>query len=367
MPNELDPDVRRLIAELASLAGEERHAFPDLTPRAAREWFVMLRRIMSGPVTAPPASDIADGVVEYDRHAVPVRWYNPAADGTDPDRVVVYIHGGGWTVGDLDSGDQFARTLAGNLGGTVVSVGYRLAPEHRFPAAFNDCAAVVRSVRDAHPGARLAVAGDSAGGNLAAAIAARGRTDERLRVAAQLLIYPALDPRQQHASHEQFADGYLLTRADMEFYWDNYLPAVADRSDPRAAPATITDLTGLPPTVVATAGFDPLHDEGREYAQRLIAANVPTVYLPFPRLTHGFLDMVGRVPAAQRAADTVVQSLNLLLPPERVPSPCNRSEPGAQVPRKSSSRAQDADGDTLTKPIPLPPAHLPQIGAAGGG
>ncbi|HEV2253027.1 MAG TPA: alpha/beta hydrolase [Streptosporangiaceae bacterium] len=315
MPNELDPDVQRLIAELASLAGEERRAFPELTPRAAREWFVMLRRIMSGPVTAPPASDIADGVVEYGRHAVPVRWYNPAADGMEPDRVIVYIHGGGWTVGDLDSGDQFARTLAGSLGGPVVSVGYRLAPEHPFPAAFNDCAAVVRSVRDAHPGARLAVAGDSAGGNLAAAIAARGRTDEHLRVEAQLLVYPALDPRQQHASHEQFADGYLLTRSDMEFYWANYLPAVADRSDPRAAPATITDFTGLPPAVVATAGFDPLHDEGREYARRLITASVPTVYLPFPRLTHGFLDMAGRVPAAQRAAGTVAQSLNLLLPP----------------------------------------------------
>lgn len=130
---------------------------------------------------------------------------------------------------------------------------------------------------------------------------------------AQLLIYPALDPRQQHASYEQFADGYLLTRSDMEFYWDNYLPAIADRSDPRAAPATITDFTGLPPTVVATAGFDPLHDEGREHARRLIAANVPTVYLPFPRLTHGFLDMAGRVPAARQAADTVVQSLNLLV------------------------------------------------------
>lgn len=327
MPNELDPDVQRLIAELASLAGEERRAFPDLTPREAREWFVMLRRIMSGPVTAPPASDVADGVVEYDRHAVPIRWYNPAADGMDPDRVIVYIHGGGWTVGDLDSGDHFARTLAAGLGATVVSVGYRLAPEHPFPAAFNDCAAVVRSVRDAHPGARLAVAGDSAGGNLAAAIAARGRTDEHLRVEAQLLVYPALDPRQQHASHAQFADGYLLTWSDMVFYWDNYLPAVADRSDPRAAPATITNFTGLPPAVIATAGFDPLHDEGRDYAQRLIAANVPTVYLPFSRLTHGFLDMAGRVPAAQRAAGTIVQSLNLLLPPGASPPPATDRGP----------------------------------------
>jgi acetyl esterase len=320
MPNELDPDVQRLLAELESLAGAERRAFPDLTPREAREWFVILRRIMSGPGTTPPASDVADGLVEYGRHAVPVRRYRPAADGIDPSRVIVYVHGGGWTVGDLDSGDHFARTLAGGLGATVVSVGYRLAPEHPFPAAFNDCAAVVRSVRDAHPGARLAVAGDSAGGNLAAALAARGRTDEHLRVEAQLLVYPALDPRQQHASHAKFADGYLLTRSDVAFYWDNYLPSVADRFDPRAAPVAITDLTGLPPTVLATAGFDPLHDEGRHYAQRLIEANVPTVYLPFPRLTHGFLDMTGRVPAAQRAADTVVRSLNLLLAPGAGPS-----------------------------------------------
>jgi acetyl esterase len=321
MPNELDPDVQRLLAELASLAGEGHGAFPELTPREAREWFVMLRRIMSGPVTTSPASDVADGVVEYGRHAVPVRRYSPAGDGTDPDRVIVYAHGGGWTVGDLDSGDQFARTLTGGLGATVVSVGYRLAPEHPFPAAFNDCAAVVRSVRDAHPSARLAIAGDSAGGNLAAAIAASGRTDEHLRVEAQLLVYPALDPFQQNASHAEFADGYLLTRSDMAFYWNNYLSAAADRSDPRAAPVAVTDFTGLPPAVVATAGFDPLRDEGRQYAQRLIEANVPTVYLPFPRLTHGFLDMTDRVPAAQRAADTVVRSLNLLLPPGPRPAP----------------------------------------------
>jgi acetyl esterase len=282
---------------------------------------------MSGPVAAPWAGDISDRVVEHDRHAVPVRTYNRGADGRDPDRVVIYIHGGGWTIGDLDSGDHFARTLAGGLDATVVSVDYRLAPEHPFPAALTDCAAVIRAVRDAHPDARIAVAGDSAGGNLAAGIAAWGRTDERLRVDAQLLVYPALDPRQQHASHQEFADGYLLTRSDMAFYWESYLQAAADRADPRAAPAVITDLAGLPPTVIATAGFDPLRDEGGDYAQRLVAANVPTVYLPFPRLTHGFLDMVGRVPAAHQAAGAVVQSLNLLLP-ARTDPPATGPAPG---------------------------------------
>jgi acetyl esterase len=316
MPNELDPDVRRLLAELTSLADGD-HRFPDLTPSEAREWFVVLQRIMSGPAAAPPVREVTDGVVKHDRHLVPVRWYRPDVSGSGPDRVVVFIHGGGWTVGDLDSADRFARTLADGLGATVVSVDYRLAPEHPFPAAFDDCAAVVRSVRQAHPGVHLAVAGDSAGGNLAAAIAAEGRTNEDLRVDAQLLVYPALDPRQQHASHAEFADGYLLTRSDMAFYWNRYLPARADRSDPRAAPATIADYAGLPPAVIATAGFDPLRDEGREYAQRLIDANVRTVYLPFPGLTHGFLDMASRVPAAQRASDIVVRSLDLLLPGAR--------------------------------------------------
>jgi acetyl esterase len=316
MPNELDPDVRRLLAELTSLADGDR-GFPDLTPGEAREWFVVLQGIMSGPTAPPPVREVADEVVEHDRHVVPVRWYRPDVGGPAPNRVVVYIHGGGWTVGDLDSGDRFARTLADGLGAAVVSVDYRLAPEHPFPAAFDDCAAVVRSVRQAHPGVQLAVAGDSAGGNLAAAIAAEGRIDEDLRVDAQLLVYPALDPRQQHASHTQFADGYLLTRSDMAFYWNSYLTAGADRSDPRAAPATIADFAGLPPAVIATAGFDPLHDEGREYAQRLIAANVRTVYLPFPGLTHGFLDMASRVPAAQQAADIAVRSMNLLLPGPR--------------------------------------------------
>jgi acetyl esterase len=339
MPNELDPDVRRLIAELTSLAGEDPPALPDLTPPEAREWFVMLQRILSGPTTAFWASDAADSVAEYDQHAVPVRTYSPAGDGVAGDRVIVYMHGGGWVAGDLDSGDHFARTLACGLNATVVSVDYRLAPEHPFPAAFDDCAAIVQSVRHSHPGARLAIAGDSAGGNLAAAIAAQGRTDEQLRVDAQLLVYPALDPRQKHASHEQFADGYLLTRSDMAFYWDSYLQTESDRSDPRAAPATIADLAGLPPAVIATAGFDPLRDEGREYAQRLIEASVPTVYLPFPRLTHGFLDMVGRVPAARQAATVLMRSLDLLLPARPVPP---REPTGAPELDRREGQAQEA-------------------------
>jgi alpha/beta hydrolase fold len=194
---------------------------------------------------------------------------------------------------------------------------------------------------------------------------AAGCTDGHLRVEVQLLLYPALDPRQQHASHAQFADGYLLTRSDMAFYWDNYLPAVADRSDPRAVPASITDFTGLPPAAVATAGFDPLHDEGPEYAQRLIAANVPTVYLPFPGLTHGFLDMSGRVPAAQRAADTVVQSLNLLLPPVARPSPATDRAPARELRKSQAHEPMTETATPLPNPTLLSRANLPQIRAAG--
>lgn len=313
MPHDVNPDVRRILDELDALAGSGP-SDAWLTPDSARQWYAMLLQIMRGQVVLPHLASVSDAVVETADSSVPVRTYLPDSAGEEPSRVVVSIHGGGWTVGDLDSGDFLARALAHGLNAAVLSVDYRLAPEHPFPYAFDDCASVVRHARRRYPHALIAVAGDSAGGNLAAAIAATGRVDSGLAVDAQLLIYPALDPAQRHPSYERFATGYLLTRADMRYYWDSYLQDQSAESDPRAAPAAIEDLTGMPPAVIVTAGFDPLRDEGRDYAQRLVAAGVTTIYLHAAELIHGFVDMAGRVPTAARAVRQFIAALDVMMP-----------------------------------------------------
>ncbi|GIF45561.1 acetyl esterase [Asanoa ferruginea] len=229
----------------------------------------------------------ATGVRAEDRtiESVPVRVYTPP--GADRPDVVVYLHGGGWVVGGLDTGDAIARAICDIVDATVVSVDYRLAPEHPFPAALTDCATVVRWAADRRP-RWLGVAGDSAGGNLAAALA----NEFSALVGGQLLLYPALDPRQDTASYRTFAEGYHLTSAAMAYYWRAYA---------MPGPVSHGDLAALPAAVIATAHFDPLHDEGQGYAARLVEAGVPTVYLPSPTLPHGWADMTDRVPAAARA------------------------------------------------------------------
>jgi acetyl esterase len=313
-PDLLDPTVRRVITELDALAPSAPASFGELNPEEAREWFGVLRKILGNGADGPSVASVVDGeVTAPEGHVVPTRTYKMTSRKTQPSKVVVHLHGGGWVVGDLDSGDYVARALAMQLDATVVSVDYRLAPEHPFPAAFNDASAVVRAVAKAYPHATIAVSGDSAGANLAAALAARSRVEPDLRINAQLLFYPALDPMQQEASQDVFAEGYILTRDDMAYYWNSYLPAERDRIDPRASPYRLSDLTGLPPAVIITAGFDPLRDEGRLYAERLVAAGIPTTYLPFAALTHGFLDMAGRVPAAYDAMGVTLRVFAALL------------------------------------------------------
>jgi acetyl esterase len=241
-----------------------------------------------------PASPTA-GVRVEDRTiaSVPVRVYTP--QGADPQDTVVYMHGGGWVVGGLDTADAIARTICGIVDATVVSVDYRLAPEHPYPAASADCATVIRWAAGRQP-RWLGVAGDSSGANLAAAMA----NEFSALVGGQLLLYPALDPRQDTASYRTFAEGYHLTSAAMGYYWRSYaMPE--HQCDPGVAPVFHDELAAAPAAVVATAQFDPLHDEGRAYAARLVEAGVSTVYLPSPTLPHGWADMTDRVPAAARA------------------------------------------------------------------
>jgi acetyl esterase len=311
MHQSLDPAVRHLISELNALGESGAEGLNDLRPEQARSWFAVLRAILGGERTAPEVASVRDGHVLDGAYAVPIRIYDTEESIMMPDRLVLHVHGGGWVVGDLDSADFLARSAARDLRARVVSVDYRLAPENVFPTAYNDCAAVLAELGRKHPDARIAAIGDSAGANLVGALAAASRHQDDMRVDAQLLLYPALDPSMASDSMSRMAEGYILTQADMAYYWSCYLSDPKHASDPRATPAALTDLVGMPPTVLVTAGFDPLHDEGVDYARRLVAADVATTYLSFPTLVHGFVDMAGRVPAALDALNGALAALDL--------------------------------------------------------
>ena len=244
--------------------------------------------------------------------------------------VLVYFHGGGWTLGDLDTHDALCRQLADGAECAVVSVNYRLAPEHRFPAAVEDCVAATRWVHS-HAGAlfldaaRIAVGGDSAGGNLAAVVAISLREAQELFLAYQLLIYPATDMRCCAPSHVTNGSGYLLTRESIAYYHDHYIQNATDDLDWRASPLLHQNLSGLPPAIVVTAGFDPLRDEGLQYAQRLSEAGTPATSVCFERQIHGFITMGRLLDEANTAVNLCAAELRRALAGS-VFSPSNRTK-----------------------------------------
>ncbi len=214
----------------------------------------------------------------------------------DGSPAIVYLHGGGWCAGDLDTHEGTCRLLADASECVVISVDYRLAPEHPFPAAVDDAVAAYRWVHDhaaelaIEPG-RVGVMGDSAGGNLAAVIAQVTRDTDVPAPVAQCLVYPSTDARMREQSHRTFAEGFFLSKASMEWYRAQYLPDVADWDSPLASPIEQADLTGVAPAIVVTAGFDPLRDEGMRYAERLADAGVPVRYRCYDDMVHGFFGM----------------------------------------------------------------------------
>lgn len=294
MNERLDPQVVELLAALPQ------------GPFSAKAGADVLRRDFDAlidflhPTAAEPfRGEKIDGTVA----GVSVRTYLPAnAQSSD---VVAFFHGGGWVLGDVESADAAAASIAESLGVRVVSVGYRLAPEHPYPAAFLDCLAVTSALADENP-RWLAVAGDSAGGNLAAAVALAARGEFRLD--AQLLFYPALDRTMGLPSHQEFGEGHLLTGPAMTYYWEAY-QGDGSGSEETFSPTHAVSLVGLPPTVIASAGNDPLKDEGVEFAARLIGDGIETTFLPFPSLIHGWLDQADRVEAAASARSQAVATL----------------------------------------------------------
>jgi acetyl esterase len=246
---------------------------------------------------------------------VPVRAYRP--EGAGPHPVVVFLHGGGWFVGNLDTHDGVCRELCHRTGALVLSVDYRLAPECRYPGPLDDCEAAWRWAAE-HAGeiggdpSRMALAGDSAGGNLAAALALRLR-DRGPAPCLQVLVYPALDPTCSRPSMESNGSGYLLTLLTMRTAWGHYLGEAVDPSDPEAAPIEAADLSGLAPALVITAEYDPLRDEGEEYAERLEAAGVPCTCTRYDGMIHGFFQMLDVTPGAKAAHDEVAAALRAAL------------------------------------------------------
>jgi acetyl esterase len=241
------------------------------------------------------------------------RHYVPEGLGEEAP-LLVFFHGGGWVLGDLDTHDGICRLLAAGAGVAVLSVAYRLAPEHPFPAAVEDAfaafawAAANAAALGADP-ARIGIGGDSAGGNLAAAVSILARDGDAAMPAMQLLLYPATDAVGGQRSRELFADGFLLTRTDTEVCESLYLPPGTDRRDPRISVLRAADLSGLPPAYVATAGFDPLRDEGEAYALRMREAGVPVVLRRHRGLIHAFASQTaistGAAAATQEAAEAL--------------------------------------------------------------
>jgi acetyl esterase len=286
-----------------------------MTPEEAREMCIAEIEALGPPEAV---AEVRDCTVPGPAGEVPVRLYKPENTGGGALPVLVFYHGGGWVVCNLDTHDTLCRQLANAVGCAVVAVDYRLAPEHKYPAAAEDSYAAFRWAAEnaatfGGDPARVAVAGDSAGGNLAAIVAQelRGEVD----LAAQILLYPVVDSDFDRPSYKENAEGYFLTRDAMEWFFGHYVPDEGRRSEPRVAPLRIDELSGLPPTVVVTAGFDPLRDEGDAYADALADAGVEVRHLQYPDQIHGFVGFIGLVEAAGRALDDVVDSVRPWLEP----------------------------------------------------
>jgi len=288
----LHPQARALLDFIEQRGLPPTHT---LTPAEARA-FYRERRFFTQPVP-PEVALVRDLQADGPHGTIPLRLYRPL--GAAPDAVLpvlVYYHGGGFVIGDLDTHDVLCRELANGATCAVVAVDYRMAPEYPFPHAVDDCLAATYWVQLHAAGlaldaARLAVGGDSAGGNLAAVVSHLARDAGDLPIAFQLLIYPATDQRRSAPSHQANGQGYLLTRDTIDYFMGHYLAEDRHVLDPRASPLLHDDLAGLPPAFLLTAGYDPLRDEGLQYAQRLSEAGTRATHICFERQIHGFVTM----------------------------------------------------------------------------
>lgn len=300
---------------LAAVAASGAPNLGDLPPPAARE---MYRQILASGDLPPADVTSADRSIAGPGGDLPLRIYTPKDKAAGPCGVVLFSHGGGFALGDIAMYDSVCRTLCLEGGCIVVSVGYRLAPEHPFPAAVEDCYAALVWVA-AHAAElggdaeRIAVCGDSAGGNLSAVLALLARA-KGPKIRYQVLIYPVTSAKPgDMRSHTEFGKGYVLTTTDMHAFNRHYFGESGNATDFRGAPLLADDLSGLPPTLVMVGAYDLLHDDGVAYAEALMAAGVPTTLIEYAGLSHGFINMAGFLTAGRLALSQVASALRLAL------------------------------------------------------
>ncbi len=306
----LHPQIKGLLDQMAA---DAQPPLWEMGPEGARQLYAALSSITDP--TDVPIGKTEDMAFKGPGGEVPVRVYTPVAAGGGALRCLVFFHGGGFVIGDLNTHDALCRQLANEAGCKVVAVDYRLAPEHPFPAAVEDCFAALEWVEA--NGAQLgidanclAVAGDSAGGNLAAVISQLARKKKGgPRICFQLLIYPTTRVMADTQSMKDFAEGYFLDRASMDWFTKCYVPEGHDTSDARLSPLLADDVSDQPPAYVVTAGFDPLKDEGKAYADRLASSGVPVTYKEYPEMTHGFFNMTGLAPEAKEAVKQAAKAI----------------------------------------------------------
>ncbi|MPZ39505.1 MAG: alpha/beta hydrolase fold domain-containing protein [Rhizobiales bacterium] len=312
----LNPDIAALLDMVqAGTESGARMPFPQLTPTQARADFEASSPLLDAD---PPPLDYERTLALPMRDGMEIEARLYAQRTPDPDNpipVLLYMHGGGFVVGSLDSHEPLCRAIASRYGAAVLSVAYRLAPEHKFPQAFEDCADALVWVGQQGPTvgldcARIAVGGDSAGGTLAAALAIAARDDRSLpKPCLQVLAYPGLSSWQRSPSHDRYGKGYLLERETINWFFRQYLRDDADRMDWRFAPLAAPDLTGVAPALLLLPEYDPLVDEGRDYAARLKAAGVAVDLRIYPGMIHEFLRMGNVVGEALQAQDDIAHAL----------------------------------------------------------
>jgi acetyl esterase len=302
----LDPQAQRVIEAMAAL---NLKPVEESTPAEARE---SIRTRTAGLGPFPEVAAVTDHRVPVAGGEITVRAYSPGGPGPHP--ALVYYHGGGWVIGDLYTHDGLCRSLSAAAGCAVLSVDYRLAPEAKYPVPVEDSYAallwiVANAGRLGIDRRRIAVGGDSAGGNLATVMAllARDRRGPALRL--QVLIYPVTDHDLDTASYRENATGYVLTRDAMRWFWDHYLAHEAQGREPYASPLRAPSLAGLPPALVITAEYDPLRDEGEAYAARLRDAGVPVTLTRYPGMFHGFVRLTKFLDQARTAVDEIAGSV----------------------------------------------------------
>jgi acetyl esterase len=309
----LDPAAAGLLQQMAEAGMPPLNEMSPEDARTAAEGFVAL---------GGPGDDVAEEknrTIPGPHGEIPIRIYRPNVSADSSDKAdalpcLIYFHGGGWVLGTLDSTNAICRAVANRAGCVVVSVDYRLSPEYKFPIPLDDCYAatqwIVANAKDIGiDGTRVAVGGDSAGGNLATAVALRARDEGGPALRMQLLVYPVTDHDFSTPSYEINGDGYLLTKDMMQWFWDHYLTGAKDGKHHLASPLRAKDLSGLPPALVITAEYDPLRDEGEAYATALTAAGVSVTHTRYPGMIHAFWQMLAVFEAASIAADQAADEL----------------------------------------------------------